>query len=799
MQTFTLERAAFCLRGSDNFWLTSPVPPLPLILLAALLLVAPGFAVAATAAPAADGNSPLHRAALQGDVASVESLLAAGADANATNAAGATALHYATGSPRMVRALLAAGARANTVSAMGVTPLATAATRDGASEAVGLLLEAGADANAALPAREGSLRPLTLAVFGGDARSVELLLQHEAAVNVEAGLSPLAAAAFVGDAGAAERFLDLGAKVNHDSGFAGTPLNFAFYSGHPQVASLLLEFGASLRAPSAVGYATPPMVWAAYGDDGDPRFARELVARGVDVNTKNENGETALSFALRRAPESPLVAFLRSAGAKEPSSRPKTVPQREVPPDGPARQAAIVAASQKAVALLQRSSDKFLGTAFVRQKAQCISCHQQTLPAMTLSLARDRGLSVDEASLGRQLAAQVAMIAPRVEHARQMMEPVSDSPVSLGYGFDALNALGFPADETTTAMSGYLINAQRVAGFWPALDRRPPMEDGPLVGTAWAVRAIQLYPPRGREQAAREALQRARAWIERQTPRTHNERVFQLFGLIWSGQPRSARRPLMEALAASQRPDGGWSQLPGLPSDAWATGSALVALQNSGFGTWEPVYQRGVEFLLRTQFDDGSWWVRSRSWPFQPHFESDFPHGRDQWISAAGTAWATSALLLTVPRRNGRVLPNAPELMSVSHSAPASDANIATAEPASVAGSTIDFARDIRPLLERSCLDCHGEKKPRGGFSLRSREAVLKGGNTGEPAVVPGRSTASHLLRYVSDQVEDLEMPPLRRRDEYPALTNEEVERLRKWIDDGAVWGDNDPGRGLNH
>jgi hypothetical protein len=42
--------------------------------------------------------------------------------------------------------------------------------------------------------------------------------------------------------------------------------------------------------------------------------------------------------------------------------------------------------------------------------------------------------------------------------------------------------------------------------------------------------------------------------------------------------------------------------------------------------------------------------VRSRTWPFQPYFDSSFPHGKDQWISAAGTAWATLALLNTLDR-----------------------------------------------------------------------------------------------------------------------------------------------------
>jgi hypothetical protein len=58
-------------------------------------------------------------------------------------------------------------------------------------------------------------------------------------------------------------------------------------------------------------------------------------------------------------------------------------------------------------------------------------------------------------------------------------------------------------------------------------------------------------------------------------------------------------------------------------------------------------FQRGIQFLLRTQLPDGSWHVVSRSKPFQPYFESGFPHGMDQFISMAATGWAACALILS--------------------------------------------------------------------------------------------------------------------------------------------------------
>jgi hypothetical protein len=130
-------------------------------------------------------------------------------------------------------------------------------------------------------------------------------------------------------------------------------------------------------------------------------------------------------------------------------------------------------------------------------------------------------------------------------------------------------------------------------------------------------------------------------------PKTTDERALQLLGLKWAGVNANhevIRRAVRELLA-EQRSDGGWAQLSSLASDAYATGQALVALNQSGaLGVPDTVYKRGVQFLLNTQLGDGSWYVKSRSIPFQPYFESDFPHGHDQWISAAATNWASMAL-----------------------------------------------------------------------------------------------------------------------------------------------------------
>jgi hypothetical protein len=619
---------------------------------------------------------------------------------------------------------------------------------------------------------------------------VEFLLDHGVEANPAEGGLPIGAAAIGGDVEIVKLLLARGATVNGRDGpfFQFQPLSLALIWNHSDLARLLIERGAELhsRAPNSVG--APPMVLSAYNDSRDPAMARLLIEHGADLNATDNHGESALSYALKRGSDSPLVAYLREAGAKDSAvpRRTKTIPSREVPLEPAARQAMVRASVQRAIDLIQPSSKVFLQTPIVRDQQRCTSCHQQALPGVAMGLALERGLRVDEHELGRALHALVTELEANTEQTRQTRLVFT---FRTGFDFDFLSAHRFAPDAITEAVSRNLLAIQRGDGSWRAPVRRPPLEDGALVATAWAARALQLYPPAGHERDADLALGRARAWLVRQDLRHLNDRIFQLLGIAWTNETVEHMRPLAEQLLATQSSDGGWAQFPTLEGDAWATGSVLVALHKAGIPTSHPAYQRGVTFLLRTQFDDGSWWVRTRSFPFQPHFNGGFPHGKDQWISTAGTSWAMIALLNTLePTVDPETLPSARDLIAAfATSPPDAKAKRAVAGPVTGA-ATIDFARDIKPIFERSCVDCHSGAKPKGFFDITSRAGLLKGGQSGEPAVVPGYADDSQLIRNVSDAIEDLEMPPLSRRHKYPALMPEEIERLRAWIDAGAPW-----------
>lgn len=102
----------------------------------------------------------------------------------------------------------------------------------------------------------------------------------------------------------------------------------------------------------------------------------------------------------------------------------------------------------------------------------------------------------------------------------------------------------------------------------------------------------------------------------------------------------------------------------------------------------------------------------------------------------------------------------------------------------------VDFVKDIQPLFEESCLKCHSGRRPKSRYSMETREKALKGGSSDFAAIVEKKSAESPLLWFIADAVEDqdLWMPVLDKRDDYPKLEEEQVALVRAWIDQGAEW-----------
>jgi Protein of unknown function (DUF1553)/Protein of unknown function (DUF1549)/Planctomycete cytochrome C len=96
----------------------------------------------------------------------------------------------------------------------------------------------------------------------------------------------------------------------------------------------------------------------------------------------------------------------------------------------------------------------------------------------------------------------------------------------------------------------------------------------------------------------------------------------------------------------------------------------------------------------------------------------------------------------------------------------------------------VDFTRDVAPILSKSCYSCHGSRKQKSGLDLHDPQRALAGGDNG-PAIIPGKSAESRLIRYVAGLDEENTMPP---EGAGEPLSAAQIGLLRAWIDQGARW-----------
>jgi hypothetical protein len=279
----------------------------------------------------------------------------------------------------------------------------------------------------------------------------------------------------------------------------------------------------------------------------------------------------------------------------------------------------------------------------------CVSCHHLTLPTMAVAMAREHGFAVDQ-DIEKQVSKLTAdYLGVRTERILQGITPPGAED-TLSYVVFGLVMEQIPANDATDASARYLKIRQAEDGRWKIRAHRPPLESSAISLTAVTIRVLQTYAPLAQRDQYEKSIAKGARWLTLANASNTEESSFKVLGLVWANGARESIAQSAGARAKAQRPDGGWSQLPTLESDAYATGQALVALQAAGMKANDSLYERGVQFLLRTQLADGSWFVKSRTEAFQPYFETGFPHGHDQWISAAGTSWAIAALALTQPR-----------------------------------------------------------------------------------------------------------------------------------------------------
>jgi hypothetical protein len=279
----------------------------------------------------------------------------------------------------------------------------------------------------------------------------------------------------------------------------------------------------------------------------------------------------------------------------------------------------------------------------------CFACHNQAIPVFALTAARSRGFAVKEEEIAKHLRFIADFLDRNRDNYLQGRGQGGQADTA-GYALWTLETGGWKPDKTTAAVAEYLLQRDQNRNHWRCTSDRPPSETSPFTTTYLALRSLQAFGTAEQKSRIDERLRVVRGWLLKTPAKDTEDRVFRLWALKRLDCDADTLRSATRELSASQRPDGGWAQTEDLKSDAYATGTALVALHHAGgLATTDALYQRGVKFLLQTQQADGSWHVHSRSKPFQTYFESGFPHGADQFISLAASSWATTALALALP------------------------------------------------------------------------------------------------------------------------------------------------------
>lgn len=587
----------------------------------------------ASASTAAKRSPELFQAIGMGDTGAVKALLARGVDPNSQNTLGMSALQIAamTGNLEVIRALLGAGAEVNHRSMFG-TPLSFAAY-DGHAEVMQLLLTKGANLASGRP---DQLTTLMIASRAGNVPVIQELLKRKADVSASDnhGSTALSHAARNGKAEAVETLIQAGANVDAADVDGWTPLMHAAVNGHAEIVELLLKKGAKVNARDKQGR-TALLLAANFGDH--PAAVRALLKGGADPAAKDAQGRTARGLAEKRGYQE-TTALLQTMGApKLAGSQGLRTPRQ---------------AAQLSLQRVEHAMQVFV------KRSGCVSCHHEGMARFATGFAKSHGYAINVSFAKTQeqrIQGAFDGMLPLLKKALANPEETKNVPIvdvgdlapTNGALMLGMDAHGAPRNETLSTAAMVLARTQTPEGDWRFGLVRTPIQSSFFTTTAMAVRALRAYAPEQYAAEVNERVGHAKRWFLTAPTKDTEDRVFRLLGLAWAGASTDERRKAMEELRSAQRPDGGWAQVAGAQSDAYATGSALFALNQGGeLPATDPVYQRGVQFLLRTQQDDGTWYVYKRAIPANNYFDSEFPYGQSQYISHIAAAWASMALIL---------------------------------------------------------------------------------------------------------------------------------------------------------
>lgn len=437
----------------------------------------------------------------------------------------------------------------------------------------------------------------------------------------------------------------------------------------------------------------------------------------------------------------------------------------------PVSDAELRASIQKALPLVEKA------TKVAFQERACYTCHNGGVTTVAIEAARLHGFEVDRQIVLEQMERAQSNLTRAIRRVGVGGRTPGQAD-GIGWQLMTLSAGDWPADDATNLAVEHLVLVDHESDHWAWRGRpRPPTVASPFTTTWAVVRGILDYTTPDTELGVAVRVTEARDWLIKTPSRDTEESVSKLRTLKLVEAEESIMRDEAEKLLDWQQDDGGWAQLPEQPSDAYATSTALIALlESEQLDREAPALQAGLRFLLDTQLEDGSWHVKKRAPFVQPHFETSFPHDKDQFISAVATAWSVYAMAQLLPGVAEQATDQEESLAMKSE-------DTKQAEHEFTPEQLAFFTDKVEPILQRKCYRCHtNTKEPKGDLALNTREEILIGGYGG-PGAVPGKPDESMVFKSLNAPPDSLvpQMPPRGGK-----LPQEEIELIKKWIEMGV-------------
>ncbi|MCE9526822.1 MAG: hypothetical protein K8R36_12295 [Planctomycetales bacterium] len=270
-----------------------------------------------------------------------------------------------------------------------------------------------------------------------------------------------------------------------------------------------------------------------------------------------------------------------------------------------------------------------------KEDRKCGSCHHTPMTLWSLNEAKQAGYKVDEQVLAELTTWVLADDDPAKIFPKQAPQPeiiVNQSPLLLSLGISAGKIAPEATRKGLAKMFAAVIEKQQPDGSWKLSNPWEPIGSTPEVMTTFALLSLNLPTSADLGEAAKSARDKGLAWLTARRTDSLQSSASKL--LLWRrlARPEPEWQPMLKDVLGRQNPDGGWSQIKDLPSDAFSTGQVLDVLAEAG---------------LTAQDAEGSWTMTSNPNPRDGKSAKSVAP-----ISYAGTAWAVMGLVRSAPLKD---------------------------------------------------------------------------------------------------------------------------------------------------